>query len=115
MKIEAINPNFRNYEIARLKNDTPIEKPVPKTCSRDVFVKGNISREVSFDGSLGGTVGAVGGELLALGATKCPFVPQSLLWTAIIFAGLCASFGLFGSWAEDKINQKRENKNQDIK
>ena len=73
----------------------------------DLFVKPS---DVNFKGFTGGTLGAVSGELLALGVTKWLAV-GGVFWPVAIFCLGVVGFGAMGDLIEEKIDKhKEENK-----
>ena len=111
MKVSAIN--FKNYGYSRLNADNPVEKPISADISKDTFNRNDVlHKDVTLKGTMGGTFGALLGELLTIGITNNFTVPAGVFWPVAIFFVSAAGLGILGSHIEDKIDQKREIENQ---
>jgi len=108
MKVDRINTNLR-YRYTQFQNNTSGKKQVPEAITKDLFIQNR--KDVSFNGTLGGTLGAVSGELIAL--KSMDFISgASVAGMVAIFFALTAGLGFLGSFVEDKIDKKQEVKNQ---
>ena len=74
---------------------------------KDEFVNRN---DVSFKGTAGGLIGAISGEMLALGITRW-FHIGGVLGSVGIFLASIAGVCVLGDFIEEKICQNKQNNN----
>ena len=95
-----------SYGTKVFQTPVSVEKPVPVEQPKadvlhDVFEKGH---DVAFNGTLGGVLGVVSGEIVALKTIEMANV-TNLFWPLAGFFGCCAGLGFLGSFVEDSVSR----------